>query len=181
LLLRHDNAEERLLEMGYQIGCVSKDRYDQYCQKRQAIEQAKDVLSQTHVKADPALNAYLTSLGFTPTDRGMKEIDLLKRPKVTIDGLSSITGVNFGHFINQHIEIDVKYKGYIEKAKRDARHLQEMESVALPDDLDYAHMENISLEARQKLDAVRPQTLGQASRISGINPSDIAVLAMKVR
>ena len=111
----------------------------------------------------------------------MKEIDLLKRPKVTIDGLSSITGVNFGHFINQHIEIDVKYKGYIEKAKRDARHLQEMESVALPDDLDYAHMENISLEARQKLDAVRPQTLGQASRISGINPSDIAVLAMKVR
>lgn len=181
LLLRHDNAQERLLEMGYKIGCVSKARYEAYCQEKEAIERAMAVLADTHIKADDALNDYLRSLGFESTNRGMKELELLKRPKVTIAGLAKITGVDFGHFINQHIEIHVKYKGYIEKAKRDARHLEQMESVVLPEDLDYANMENISLEARQKLDAIRPQTLGQASRISGINPSDIAILAMKVK
>lgn len=181
LLLRHDNAEERLLEMGYEIGCVDEKRYQTFCHKQEAIQKAIEDLKEVHVKPSDALNAYLQSCGFEPMQRGMTEYQLLKRPKVKISDLTTFTNVDFGEEINSHIEIAIKYEGYINKAKRDAKHLQQMESVALPKDLDYAHMDNISLEARQKLSEIRPATLGQASRISGINPSDIAILAMKVR
>ena len=90
-------------------------------------------------------------------------------------------GYSFEDEINRAIEIEVKYAGYIEKAKRDARHLQKMEEVVIPKHLDYENMENLSLEARQKLNQIQPVTLGQASRISGINPSDIAILALHVK
>ncbi len=181
LLLRHDNAEERLLELGYQVGCVNQKRYEIYCQKQEEIKKAYAVLQEVHIKPSEALNTYLKECGFDAMQRGMSEFQILKRPKVTIHGLAPFTEVDFGQEINSHLEIAIKYEGYINKAKRDAKHLQQMESVQLPQDLDYAHMDNISLEARQKLSDIRPSTLGQASRISGINPSDIAILAMKVR
>ncbi len=181
LLLRHDNAEERLLELGYQVGCVNQKRYETYCQKQEEIKKAYAVLQEVHIKPSEALNTYLKECGFDAMQRGMSEFQILKRPKVTIHGLAPFTEVDFGQEINSHLEIAIKYEGYINKAKRDAKHLQQMESVQLPQDLDYVHMDNISLEARQKLSDIRPSTLGQASRISGINPSDIAILAMKVR
>ena len=181
LLLRHDNAEQRLLEQGYKVGVVSQKRYDTYIQKMNTIRETKEYLASLRVKPSEEINAYLHSLGFDTLTRGCSVLDLLKRPKVTIDGLSFLLEKRIDFKIATSIEIDCKYEGYIEKAKRDARHLQQMEKVALPSDLDYAHMENLSLEARQKLDQIRPSTLGQASRISGINPSDIAILAMKVQ
>lgn len=110
-----------------------------------------------------------------------KDGDLIKRPKVTVHGLAKYTGLDYENQINEQIEIQTKYAGYIAKAKRDAKHLQQMEKMKLPSDLDYENMDNLSLEARQKLTAIRPLTLGQASRISGINPSDIAILAMRVK
>lgn len=181
LLLRHDNADQRLLEMGYQIGVVSQGRYDAFVQKMEDIEQAKETLKEVHIRPNEEINAYLRSLGFENLTRGCSELDLLKRPKVTIEGLKPFTNISFDHQVNEQIEISTKYQGYIAKAKRDAMHLQQMESVALPEGLDYLHMDNLSLEARQKLDKIRPETLGQASRISGINPSDIAILAMHVK
>ena len=181
LLLRHDNADQRLLEKAYHLGLVSKERYDAFVLKMEQIERAKEELAQVHIKPGSRVDEYLQYLGFDPLAHGCNELDLLKRPKVTIHGLSSITNVDYPPVIAQQVEIQVKYQGYIEKAKRDAKHLEKMEKVALSEDLDYLHMDNLSLEARQKLDQIRPATLGQASRISGINPSDIALLAMKMK
>lgn len=181
LLLRHDNADQRLLEKAYHLGLVSKERYDAFILKMEQIERAKEELAQVHIKPGSSVDEYLQNLGFDPLAHGCSELDLLKRPKVTIHGLSSITNVDYSPVIAQQVEIQVKYQGYIEKAKRDAKHLEQMEKVALCEDLDYLHMDNLSLEARQKLDQIRPATLGQASRISGINPSDIALLAMKMK
>lgn len=181
LLLRHDNADQRLLEKAYHLGLVSKERYDAFVLKMEQIERAKEELAQVHIKPGSSVDKYLQYLGFDPLAHGCSELDLLKRPKVTIHGLSSITNVDYPPVIAQQVEIQVKYQGYIEKAKRDAKHLEQMEKVALCEDLDYLHMDNLSLEARQKLDQIRPATLGQASRISGINPSDIALLAMKMK
>lgn len=181
LLLRHDNADQRLLEKAYHLGLVSKERYDAFVLKMEQIERAKEELAQVHIKPGSSVDEYLQYLGFDPLAHGCNELDLLKRPKVTIHGLSSITNVDYPPVIAQQVEIQVKYQGYIEKAKRDAKHLEQIEKVALCEDLDYLHMDNLSLEARQKLDQIRPATLGQASRISGINPSDIALLAMKMK
>lgn len=181
LLLRHDNADQRLLEKAYHLGLVSKERYDAFILKMEQIERAKEELAQVHIKPGSSVDEYLQYLGFDPLAHGCSELDLLKRPKVTIHGLSSITNVDYPPVIAQQVEIQVKYQGYIEKAKRDAKHLEQMEKVVLCEDLDYLHMDNLSLEARQKLDQIRPATLGQASRISGINPSDIALLAMKMK
>lgn len=181
LLLRHDNADQRLLEKAYHLGLVSRERYDAFILKMEQIERAKEELAQVHIKPGSSVDEYLQYLGFDPLAHGCSELDLLKRPKVTIHGLSSITNVDYPPVIAQQVEIQVKYQGYIEKAKRDAKHLEQMEKVALSEDLDYLHMDNLSLEARQKLDQIRPATLGQASRISGINPSDIALLAMKMK
>lgn len=181
LLLRHDNADQRLLEKAYHLGLVSKERYDAFVLKMEQIERAKEELAQVHIKPGSRVDEYLQYLGFDPLAHGCSELDLLKRPKVTIHGLSSITNIDYPPVIAQQVEIQVKYQGYIEKAKRDAKHLEQMEKVALSEDLDYLHMDNLSLEARQKLDQIRPATLGQASRISGINPSDIALLAMKMK
>ena len=181
LLLRHDNADQRLLEKAYHLGLVPKERYDAFVLKMEQIERAKEELAQVHIKPGSSVDEYLQYLGFDPLAHGCNELDLLKRPKVTIHGLSSITNIDYPPVIAQQVEIQVKYHGYIEKAKRDAKHLEQMEKVALSEDLDYLHMDNLSLEARQKLDQIRPATLGQASRISGINPSDIALLAMKMK
>ena len=181
LLLRHDNADQRLLEKGYQIGLVSKERYDAYLEKMDKIEKAKEELSMVHIKPNSEINEYLESLGFDKLSHGCSELDLLKRPKITVSGLSKYTNVNYEDIINEQVEIQTKYAGYIEKAKRDAKHLQQMEMVKIPDGLDYQNMDNLSLEARQKLEEIKPRTLGQASRISGINPSDIAILAMRIK
>ena len=181
LLLRHDNADQRLLEKGYEIGLVSQERYDAFKKKMDDIEVAREELSNAHIKPNSEVNEYLDSLGFDPLAHGCSALDLIKRPKITVKGLAKYTGLDYETQINEQIEIQTKYAGYIAKAKRDAKHLQQMEKMKLPTNLDYENMDNLSLEARQKLTAIKPLTLGQASRISGINPSDIAILAMRVK
>ena len=181
LLLRHDNADQRLLEKGYEIGLVSQERYDAFKKKMEAIEVAREELSNAHIKPNSDVDEYLDSLGFDPLAHGCSALDLIKRPKITVKGLAKYTGLDYEDQINEQIEIQTKYAGYIAKAKRDAKHLQQMEKMKLAHDLDYENMDNLSLEARQKLTEIRPLTLGQASRISGINPSDIAILAMRVK
>ncbi|MBQ0064305.1 MAG: tRNA uridine-5-carboxymethylaminomethyl(34) synthesis enzyme MnmG [Firmicutes bacterium] len=181
LLLRHDNADQRLTEKAFHVGLVDLDQYLKFDEKMDAIEEAKEELAQVHIKPGKEVNEYLASLGFDELAHGCSALDLIKRPKVTIEGLAPIIGKEYPKEVAQEVEIDVKYEGYIEKAKRDAKHLQQMDSVKLPKDLDYAHMDNLSLEARQKLTQIQPETLGQASRISGINPSDIAILAARVK
>ena len=181
LLLRHDNADQRLMEKGFQLGVVSEKRYEQFQKKMETIKQTKEYLQEVHIKPSDSINTYLASLGFDPLQHGCSALELLKRPQVTIKGLLPWIGQEIDESIARQIEIEVKYAGYIDKAKRDARHLQAMDQKKLPEGLDYLHMDNLRLEARQKLDQIRPSTLGQASRISGINPSDIAILSLCVK
>ena len=182
LLLRHDNADQRLLQKAYEIGLVDQKRYDSYIDKMIEIDNAMQELQETRIKPGQAIDSFLQELGYAEgLKHGCSAYEILRRPKVTLKGLEPIIGKSYDPQVAQQIEIHCKYAGYIEKAKRDAKHLQQMEQQKLPKDTDYLHMENLSLEARQKLDQIRPVTIGQASRISGINPSDIAILAMYIK
>ncbi len=181
LLLRHDNAEQRLLEKAYQLGLISEERHQKYLDEVNEIEQTKCELEQIHIKPSKEINEYMQTLGFENLSRGCSALELLKRPKVTLEGLKPYIQKEYNSDVAFQVEIQIKYEGYIAKAKRDAKHLTKMEKLVLPENLDYQNIDNLSLEARQKLAQIQPRTIGQASRISGINPSDIAVLVMLVK
>lgn len=183
LLLRHDNADQRLMKKGYEIGLVSEERYRKFEEKMENIRKMKEYLEETH--ADPSNGktaAYLKEAGYD-LDHRVKMIELIKRPKIELEPLLESADVSYDPEIVKQCEIEIKYAGYIEKAKREARKLLAMDQKKIPQDLDYEKIENLSLEGRQKLNQIRPETIGQASRISGVNPADITVLliAMKQR
>ncbi|MCF0245510.1 MAG: tRNA uridine-5-carboxymethylaminomethyl(34) synthesis enzyme MnmG [Ileibacterium sp.] len=178
LLLRHDNAWDRLIEKGYQTGLVSKERYEAWKQEKELTAKWKEELSQMKVHPKSSVNELLEEKGYEPLEHGTNVLDLLRRPGIDLESLKPyIEGLDVPEKCARSIEIEVRYAGYIEKAKRDVERMKKLEDRRLPEDLDYLHMDNLALEARQKLDSIRPRTLGQASRISGINPSDIAILS----
>lgn len=181
LLLRHDNADQRLLEKGYELGLVSEERYQQYLQKMKAVEEGKAQLQEIRIHPRGEVQKYLQSLGYEPMQFGTTAWELLKRPGVTLKGLEPYIGVSFEPEVAFQLEITQRYEGYIAKARRDAEHLRKMDSRRIPAGLDYQSMDNLSLEARQKLSEIQPATLGQASRISGINPADIAILSLYLK
>lgn len=176
LLLRHDNAADRLSRKGYSLGLISRDRMERLEQRQAESERLKQELEDLHIPPATA-HPVLDRLHLDPLRQGASGLDLLKRPNVTTEDL---IGPVSDREAAAALEIAVKYEGYIAKARRDADRLAAMEARQMPDDLDYGAIGNLSLEARQKLSAVRPETLGQASRISGVNPADIAVLAVSL-
>ena len=181
LLLRHDNADVRLTQYGYDIGLIPEPRYQKFLQKEQAVRQGMEELKEIRFTPKSEVNAYLEQIGYEPLKEGISAFELLRRPKVTLQGLYPYTNIDMVEKVQRQIEIEIKYEGYIAKARRDARHLHAMDKMRIPKNLNYAGMEHLSLEARQKLTQVQPETLGQASRISGVNPADIAVLAMVIQ
>lgn len=181
LLLRHDNADSRLSEYGYRIGLLPQERYDRYCQKSKDIATNKEALAAIRFTPKSAVNEYLHTLGYETLSDGISALELLRRPNVTIKGLQPYTDLVMAREVAQDIEIAMKYEGYIRKAKKEAEKLNSMEALKLPENINYDEVENLSLEGHQKLSQVRPHTLGQASRISGVNPADIAVLAMYLK
>ncbi|WP_289756643.1 tRNA uridine-5-carboxymethylaminomethyl(34) synthesis enzyme MnmG, partial [Faecalibaculum rodentium] len=180
LLLRHDNAADRLSRKGYSLGLISRDRMERALislgPEEAESERLKQELEDLHIPPATA-HPVLDRLHLDPLRQGASGLDLLKRPNVTTEDL---IGPVSDREAAAALEIAVKYEGYIAKARRDADRLAAMEARQIPDDLDYGAIGNLSLEARQKLSAVRPETLGQASRISGVNPADIAVLAVSL-
>ncbi|MDY6392890.1 MAG: tRNA uridine-5-carboxymethylaminomethyl(34) synthesis enzyme MnmG [Bacilli bacterium] len=185
LLLRHDNADERLSELGHEIGLLSEERYARFEAKQRAIARAIEFLEKTIVSNKEGLKEAFASRGVEYENKGFKGIELLKRPEFhyvdllpLMDGLSDF-GLNEDAILS--LETKVKFEGYIVKQKKDAENLLKQESILLPTDLDYLHMDGLRLEARQKLDAVRPVSIGQASRISGVNPADVSVLLLTLR
>lgn len=178
LLLRHDNADERLSTYGYEIGLLSKERYERFLKKQQDMEACTNALQETRFTPKSSIASYIEELGFEPLREGISGLELLKRPNVTMKGLSNYIDLPFSDEVKKRVEIEVKYEGYIAKAKRDAKHLRQMESRRIPESLDYEQIQHLSLEAKQKLSQIKPLTMGQASRISGVNPADIAVLAV---
>lgn len=183
LLLRHDNAEERLIHYGRYAGLISDQRMEEYEKKMNDLSDLKDHLSSTKFATDdPKVNAYLSECGYEEEGhRGINGLDLVRRPKVETEKLLETIGEETDPFIASKCDIDIKYEGYIDKARREAEKLKSMDSIKLGMDFNYDEVDNLSIEGRQKLMKYRPATMGQASRISGVNPADIAVLAIAIR
>lgn len=183
LLLRHDNAEERLIEKGRYCGLISDERYEAYLKKEEALKNEKEHLKETIFREDdPSVHAYLSSIGYTEDmHKGINGIDLIRRPKTETLQLLHAIGEDCDPFVAAKCDIDIKYEGYINKARREAKKLQGMEQQKLGVDFNYDEVDNLSIEGRQKLMKFKPATIGQASRISGVNPADLAVLAIAIR
>lgn len=181
LLLRHDNADQRLLKYGYENKLISSERYQRFLKKLDEIKDMKEYLKTKRIEKESGINDYLAELGFSNEEGSHNAYELLRRPGVKLSRLLDHIGIDYDKNIANQVEIEVKYEGYIEKEKKEAERMLKMDAVKLPDDIDYLNVDNLALEARQKLDKIRPSSLGQASRISGINPSDIQVLAIYLK
>ena len=181
LLLRHDNADQRLLKYGYENHLISEERYQNYQKKMEQISEMKELLQETRIDKESGVNDYLASIGYVSEEGSHNAYELLKRPQVELAKLLDLIKIPYDKEIAKQVEIEVKYEGYIRKARKEADRMLKMDNVRLPEDIDYLHFDNLALEARQKLDKIRPASLGQASRISGINPSDIQVLAIYLK
>ena len=181
LLLRHDNADQRLIKYGYENKLISEERYQKYLHKMEEISRMKEELKDMTVDKDSGVNEYLESLGYENTHQSFNAYELLKRPGVELCRILDLMKEEYDPEIARQVEIEIKYEGYILKARKEADRMRKMDNISLPEDIDYLNVDNLALEARQKLDKIRPASLGQASRISGINPSDIQVLAIYLK
>ena len=178
LLLRHDNADRRLMKYGKAAGLISDERYEALKNKEKTIEETSEVLKNKYFTKSDKINDLLRSLGYDDLNERVSAYDLIKRPPVKLKELLPYLDLEINEALLSDIEIEIKYEGYISKARKEASRMHKMERMKLPIDLDYDLVSNLSLEAREKLNKTKPLTLGQASRISGINPSDIQVLAI---
>ena len=178
LLLRQDNADLRLMEIGHDVGLISDERYNKFLIKKQNIENEIERLKNTVVKPNEIVNNFLESHGTTKLSTGSKLSELLKRTEIRYKDLSEIDDnmPNLSPHEKEEVEIQIKYEGYIKIEEEQVQKFKKMEDKKLSDDIDYSSIKGLSLEARQKLDKIKPLSIGQASRISGVSPSDINVL-----
>ena len=178
LVLRQDNADQRLTAIGHRIGLVSAARLAAVEAKYQAVQREIKRLSHTGIAGSDALNALLAQRGTSPVADGCRLIDLLRRPQIGYDDLRPFDdeAPALPRDIVEQVEITVKYEGYIQRQQKQVEEFERLERRLLPEDLDYAHIQGLRLEAREKLSAVRPRSLGQAGRISGVSPADMAAL-----
>lgn len=178
LLLRHDNAEERLIKYGYQFGLVSEKRYQSFLSSQQKLQEEKEAFFMARIPANSEIDAYLQEKGYETKSGSYVAYELAKRPGIHVRDLYNFLGKDIDSDIAKKIDIELKYSGYISKANKTAERMVKIEKTRLPQEVDYLQVDNLRIEARQKLNAIKPATLGQASRISGLNPADIQVLAM---
>ena len=178
LLLRQDNADLRLTEIGHEIGLISDERYEKFLNKKQQIEEEIERLKTVNVKPNEENNAYLESLGVSPITEGTKISELLKRSELTYENLKIFdkNRPELDKQVTDEVEIMVKYEGYINMQLKQVEGFKKLERKLLPDDINYEDVKGIRLEARQKLNKFKPYSIGQASRISGVSPADISVL-----
>lgn len=181
LLLRHDNADLRLRDYGYQVGLIDEERYQKFLTKKKNIDECIQLLKDTKVTPTKENNEYLSSLSSAPILDGVSLLNLLKRPEIKIVDLKHFIDLPYSEDILEQVEITVKYEGYINKELKEANRMMSLENILIPSDIDYQKIVNIASEARQKLELVRPISIGQASRISGVNPADIAVLTVYLK
>ena len=178
LLLRHDNADQRCTKYGYEVGLINEDRYNKFLTKIELIRLEKERLSTLRVTPKAEINEYLTSINSPILKDGITAKDLMKRPEVHYDDIVKMCKLEnpLTYPNNEQIDIEVKYQGYIDKAYKEAKRVLKLETVLIPSDICYDEIPNLASEAREKLNQVRPLTIGQANRISGVNPADISIL-----
>jgi tRNA uridine 5-carboxymethylaminomethyl modification enzyme len=183
LLLREDNADLRLRDIGYSIGLVDHHTYEKFQKKRQVIEQALVKLANTPIKPNPTINSLLEKLGSAPLRQSISLQDLLRRPEVTFDDLAPLAKLEQPLAMTEkhEVQLRVKYQGYIERQNEQVNRFRRLESVALPDEMDYTGLAGLSNEVIEKLTRIQPRSLGQASRISGITPAAISALQIHLR
>ena len=180
LLLRNDNADIRLKKYGYDVGLISKESYKKFEKKLQNIDKLINVLKENRITPKQA-NKYLESINSTKLLDGISLYDLLKRPEVKIKDLEHFINLDYTESEKEEVEILTKYKGYIDKSIKDTERMLSLENIKIPEDINYYDIKNIASEAKQKLSDIKPITLGQASRISGVNPADIAILSVYLK
>lgn len=178
LVLRQDNADLRLTPLGHEIGLISEERYAAFLKKKEQIAAETQRIEETSVHVSDELQSILEKCNTTPLKKGCKMIELLKRPQVTYKDLESIDTErpDYPPEVFEQVEISVKYEGYIARQEQQIREMRRIERKKIPADLDYTSLKGLRLEAVEKLSKIRPENLGQASRISGVNPADIAAL-----
>lgn len=182
LLLRHDNADERLSQHGYDVGLLSEERYQAYMTKKENVEKEIERISEIRFTPKSEINEFIVQEGSSALTEGISCKSLIQRPEMTYQKLIPYIGdMNLSEQEQQAININIKYAGYIEKTKRQVERMRKMEEKLIPNTIDYEQVPNLSLEAKQKLSEIKPRTVGQASRISGINPADISVLLIYLK
>mgnify|MGYP004521739365 FL=1 len=195
LLLRQDNADLRLTDIGHEIGLISEERYAHFCKKRELINQEVQRLNETMVGANKTIQNFLEIHGSTTLKTAASLADLIKRPELSYEQIAPIDEERdsvyekdaaawngpFASEIMEQINIELKYDGYIKRQKSQVEHFVKLEKKRIPQDIDYEDVHNLRKEARQKLNEVRPENIGQASRISGVSPADISVLMIYLK
>ena len=178
LLLRQDNADLRLTPKGYEVGLIPEKRYQKFLKKRENIEKEIERIKHTNIKPTEEVNKILKKYNSSPINRGVKLDELLRRSELTYEALKKIDidRPKLSKQEKEEVEIQVKYEGYIKLQKAQVEKFKKLEEKKLDETISYANLKGLSLEARQKLDKIKPTSIGQASRISGVSPADISVL-----
>ena len=181
LLLRHDNADLRLGEIGKRVGLLSNQRYEKLLQKKKDINDLMDLLKESKITPTEEINNKLSNIPTSPIKDGIKLYELLKRPEVRMEHIKYFIDIPYSEEVVNQVEINIKYEGYILKEEVEAEKMLKLENKPIPEGIDYYKIHNLASEAKQKLSEVRPTSIGQAIRISGVNPADISILSIYIK
>ena len=178
--MRHDNADRRLAPIGRSLGLIDDHRWAVLQRIWESLDREVKRVEKIRISPSDAVNSDLYSIGEPPIDRSVSAAELLRRPKVTYDFISGHIppGEDLDRSITRRVEIEIKYAGYVARQERSVVKIEGMESLTIPDDFDYRSLKGMLAESLEKLESIRPRTLGQAKRISGVTPTDLPLLSL---